>query len=214
MGNFFTAIFGEIFHLVGMVIMIAKCFGLGIIFIVAIIKWIFGGLLIWLFVPWPAGLFGKPHPSDKNVRAGFIPWGVRMIIVIANKIINIPKCFMWYALDTLGWIIYLPFRFIFWLIDYLFEIGIYESERKIWVFLDEIDYFLHGPNNNFFMDEYADQNPPNPDPDSMNLGFHIIHFPDAIMEACFSFSPYAMQKIPPFPMKEMTRFMKCATMPF
>jgi len=138
-------------------------------------------------------------------------------MVIAISISKLPKCFLWYALDTMGWIIYLPFRFVFWVLDYFIpEIKMTEKEHKGWDFLDEIDYFLHGPNGNWFMDQYADKSPPNPDPDSLNLEFHVIHFPNSVMETCYSISPYSLKECDGLNdvVNAFTDMISSATLPF
>jgi hypothetical protein len=71
-----------------------------------------------------------------------------------------------------------------------------DKEHEFWNFLDEIDYFVHGPKDNWFIDHYANKHPPSPDPNSMNLGFHLIHFPDSVMEKCFAINPFSLRSCP------------------
>jgi hypothetical protein len=52
------------------------------------------------------------------------------------------------------------------------------------------------------------------DPETLGLGFHIIHFPDSVMRLCYSVSPYRLAKLKPFPIKAFMDFMKCAMNPF
>jgi hypothetical protein len=219
-GNIFNQIFKVVsntffLQIVATIIIIGKCIFSAIMFAVAAFLFFFTGFIPWLFTPWPPD-FLVPKKGDQYVRAGFTPYVIRYIIVIAISIMNIPKCILWYALDTIGWILYLPFRFTFWSLDYLFNIGITDKEHKIWNFLDEIDYFVHGPVGNWFIYQYADQSVKGPDPNSMNLGLHIIHFPNSVMETCFSISPYSLAKCKGAEdvMKKFNDFIACATNPF
>ena len=221
-GNIFTQVFQAIsssffLEIVGFILIIGIFLKNFFEFVWEVLKFIF-----WLFPAWffdLGTLFSKefyfPQKTDSKKEVGFIPFVVRYIIVIAISVFNLPKCILWYGLDTLGWIIYLPFRFAFWTLDYFLSIGATEKEHQFWNFLDEIDYFVHGPNNNWFMDDYANKNPPNPDPNSMNLGFHLIHFPDSVMETCFSINPYSLAKCPiDGVVRAFNKLMSAATMNF
>jgi hypothetical protein len=205
-------------QIIMMVVIIGRCIFAAFNFIIQFFIWVFD-FLKWLILPWPKNLM-NPRREDVNVEAGFICWLVRYIIVIAYKITSLPKCFMWYFLDTAGWVIYLPFRFVFWFIDFLLNVGMQKMEKDIWYFFNEIDYFLHGkPADNYFMFQYD----PNPKPkldasgndvDSMNLGFHIIHFPNSVMRQCYSLSPYALADLAHFPIDAFEAFISCAMSPF
>jgi len=212
-----VAYFAEI---IGMIVIIGKCVFAAIKFIVEFFKWIFY-FMKWLILPWPKN-FLTPHRDDVNKQAGFFCWLVRYIIVIAYKVTSLPKCFLWYFLDTAGWVLYLPFKFVFWLLDVIFGGNTFESgEKNVWYFLDEIDYFLHGkPKDNYFMYEYDPREAPpvldtsGNDVDSMNLGFHIIHFPDSVMFQCYSINPFTLAHLSPFPISSFEAFIKCAMNPF
>ena len=221
-GNVFTQIsdfMGQMmrFNIIAIIIIIGKCIFSAIMFVVEFFIWIFE-FLVWLIMPFPLDLM-TPKQGDEKIPAGFIPWLIRYIIVIVYKIINIPKCFIWYFIDTACWTMYLPFRFIFWMLDSFLGLGIVKAEHNAWDFMDQIDYFVHGkPLTNWFMYEFA---PPGPkvdkygnDPDTLQLGLHIIHFPDSVMRLCYSISPYRQAKLKMFPIKAFMAFMKCATNPF
>ena len=227
-GNLFselTSVISNSFFLqiIAIVIIIGKCIFLAINFAVKAFLWFFTGFIPWIFTPWPTpngkpnGNIFKPEKNDTRVEVGFIPYIIRYIIVIIYSIANLPKCIMWYALDTLGWIIYMPFRVAFWTLDLFLGTKIVEYEHDTWDFFNEIDYFLHGPMHNWFSYQYADfPNPNIPDPNSMNLGFHIIHFPNSVMEKCYSTLPYKLARCGN--VKEVfdafTAFIECATSPF
>ena len=96
-----------------------------------------------------------------------------------------------------------------------------KAEHDVWCFLDDIDYFLHGPVDNEFLDDYANNGEmlemhasKTPDPESMNTGFHIIHFPDDVMRTCYQVNNYSLANLKTFPLKSFVDFMKCATQPF
>lgn len=186
-------------------------------------KWLFKDVTLWFWGgPWDDIINMKPKkPSDKAepASAGLILFCVRYIIVFFYKLISFPKCFLWYFLDTFGWVMYLPFRFVFWLIDWMLGIGIVKQEIKAWNFLDQIDYFVHGiPMSNYFMYQYnptsdttdSDGKPlkNGKDPNTLQLGFHIIHFPDSVMYQCYSMAPFTLRKFPPYPKMRVDSFIK------
>jgi hypothetical protein len=221
-GNLFTSLGNFVqqfmsFEIIGFLLIIGKCIFAGIMFVVQFWIWIFY-FLLWLIYPPPKNL-KEPKPGDKGNPVGFIWWLVRYIIVIAYKITSLPKCFIWYFIDTATWTMYLPFRFIFWVLDMFLDLGIEKAEHKTWDFFDQIDYFIHGkPNSNYFMYQYEGGIPPTDidgnDPDAMNLGLHVIHFPDSVMEQCYSLSPYLLEDLKPFPMDAFMAFISCAMNPF
>jgi len=220
-------------QIIAIVIIIGKCIFSAFNFFIQFIIWSFKDFILWMFIgKTGGGKDGKawqnimtPKRDDEKVKACFLCWLIRYIIVIAYKITTLPKCFLWYFLDTAGWVLYLPFRCTFWLIDWLLNMGIVKMEHNSWDFLDQIDYFVHGkPRDNYFMYQYKPSNDKidsdgNPlvnglDPKTMNLGFHIIHFPNSVMFQCYSISPYGMLDFPPFPMKALIEFLSCAMSPF
>jgi hypothetical protein len=219
-GNVFNQVFEMIsssffLQIIMIVIIIGKCIFLALRFAIEVFLFFFMGFIPWFFSPWPADVF-SPKKGDEFQTAGFVPYVLRYIIVIAMGIMRIPKCILWYALDTAAWIMYLPFRFAFWSLDYFLNIGMTDKEHKVWNFLDEIDYFIHGPVGNWFIYHYKDQSVDGPDPDSLNLGFHIIHFPNSVMETCFSISPYSLATIKGADKVSdaFNDFISCATNPF
>ena len=107
----------------------------------------------------------------------FMPWIGQYFECAINKIIDLPKCFFWYLFDCIIWFISFISRFTLWIIDSiliaLFKISEdYTLERLIhdyfWCPLEDLDKFIHddGPNN-------------------LGTGFHIIHFPDSVMDRCY-----------------------------
>lgn len=224
-GNIFNQLFSmmtsmSFLQVIGFIIIIGKCIFLGISFVVQMVTWFFSIFIPWLFGPWHPE-FLDPTFDCSEQTSGFIPWAIRYVIVIATQVSVLPKCFLWYFLDTLGWVIYLPFRFVFWLIDYIFKIDtVQKGEREVWKFLDSIDYFIHGPTSvksfkkHYIPDKFNQLDPPAKDPDSMNLGFHFLHFPDSVMNTCYRITPYKLKKLKGFPMKAFQDFLACVMTPF
>ena len=109
----------------------------------------------------------------------FLPWSAQYFECAFEKIVSLPKCFMWYGLETLGYILYLPFRFIFWVFDSMFQIGIQDMIQAGWDALDDLDKFIH---------DTGDGN--------MGTGFHIIHFPDSVIAKCYKCNVGCFPKMP------------------
>jgi hypothetical protein len=239
------------------IITIGRCIFQFFDFSIAAIRWFFESFMVWMFInPWPSGIFNL-QKKDIYEESCFVGWSLRSMYVIFIRITHLQQCFMWYILDLVGWTLYLPFRFIFWLIDYFLKLGIVKAEHKAWEFINDIDYYIHGPVNNYFLEQYVPVYRPKPDPkrlftpahpkfekftyndtnnsrisldvmkdasknnpkvkpdgDSLNLGFHIIHFPDAIMYRCYNANFYKLARFPPFPKGPFDAFMKCAKQPF
>lgn len=216
------------FQIIAFIIIMGKCIFAAFNFVIKVLIWFFKDFILWMFIGKDSSTWNdlfNPKRTDGRRKACFLCWIIRYIMVVVYKVTTFPKCFLWYFLDTAGWIIYLPFRFIFWLIDWLLSVGLVDAEHKAWDFLDQIDYFVHGkPHDNYFMYQYSpsDDNIDSDgkelvdgkDPNTMSLGLHIIHFPDSVMFQCYSISPFSMADFPAFPMKEFIDFIKCLTHPF
>jgi hypothetical protein len=238
------------------------------------LEWMLLKFIPWLFVPWPPNVFEIGRKYDIYEEAGLIPWALRFAIVIATRIGNFQKCFLWYIIDIACWTLYLPFRFLFWLIDFVLNIGLVKGEHKVWNFLNDIDYYIHGPVKNYFLDQYVAMyvgdkmykdgeivNNPNGnqrnskgapnilfdkfnykdinkndkiidverekdindknnnesityDSNSLNLGFHIFHFPNSVMETCYRATSYKLADLDSYPIDDFNRFLKCISSPF
>ena len=72
-------------------------------------------------------------------------------------ILNIPKCYQWYGLETIGHILYSPFMFSFW---YFEATG---WEKFMWKNIEELDCMFH-----------------------TYTGYHIIHYTDDIRDKCYT----------------------------
>jgi hypothetical protein len=87
--------------------------------------------------------------------------------------------------------------------------------------LDDLDYFLHGPKDNEFLEDFANSSEliqmkesNITYPDSINSGYHFIHFPDQVMRTCYQVNNFSLANLKTFPMKSFIEFITCATQPF
>ena len=113
---------------------------------------------------------------------GIIEWAVTGFMCGLTGIFNLPKCFLWYLLEWIGWVLYLPFRFLFFLMDKVMKMiikkkGVVDFEHKVWCFLEDLDKFTHKNFN----------------------GMHIIHYPDSIVAKCYTCKMPKFPKLPKFP---------------
>jgi hypothetical protein len=74
----------------------------------------------------------------------------------AIKIATLPQCMGWYLLEIIGYILYIPFAFFFWLFS------LQSIEKMIWDVLEDIDCFFHA-----------------------STGYHLIHYSDSIIKKCY-----------------------------
>lgn len=173
---------------------VINCAAAGGILLGEIGKWI-GAFVVWLGAGF--NYVSKINvPNSENITVGLIPYVIRYIIVGIMKIINLPKCILWYMLDTIGWIFYMPIRVFLWSLDYLFDLQIVKIEHAIWNFLGQVDYIIHGPKGNYFMKQYKNRNVPVPDPNSFNTGIHVIHYPNSVMYKCYDIKPFKLKPVP------------------
>lgn len=195
MANFFKPIlklimkpFEIIFDIIKTVINCAK---MAVIFLLTIPKF-FVKVGLWIF----AGLDFKELFKMKiknNKPVGLMQYLLRFGYVSITRIMKLPMCAPWYILDMIGWLLYLPFRFVFWSIDYLANIGVVELEHSFWNFAADTDCYIHGRDDNEFIDQC--------DPDmkeSLNTGVHIIHFPDSVMRTCYNIELFTLGPFPKF----------------
>jgi hypothetical protein len=84
-----------------------------------------------------------------------------------KMIITLPICFKWYFLDILGKTLYSPFAFLF------FILGLTSIEKMLWKVIYDMDCTIYSL-----------------------TGFHIISYPDSVMNSCYSCK---IVKIPKFP---------------
>lgn len=158
--------------LIVMFIKLVMCFFQFIIMIFMIIWWLLQLALLW-FIP------------------QFIPWALLFIICAFTKFMNIPNCFLWYAMEIAGKMIYLPFRIKFALLDFIFEIfginiRIQPIINQIWWLIDDISHAIYDGG-----------------------GYHVVHYPDDVIERCYKCKIGNFPDLPKFPMSSVMAFIKC-----
>jgi hypothetical protein len=121
----------------------------------------------------------------------FIPWAIVAVTCLIQKFMSIPNCFLWYSLEIFGKIIYLPFRITFALLDFILaivgvNISIQGIVNQVWWFIDDISHVLKD-----------------------GVGFHIVHYPDDVIERCYSCKIDKFPDLPKFDMKPINSFIKC-----
>ena len=111
-------------------------------------------------------------------------WSMNMISCLFVMFGNFSSCFFYYFLDIIGYVLYLPFAFMFYLFRSSIEIyypdckrkdypPIYNVEKEIWNLIYDIDCKIYDA-----------------------TGFHVFHYSEEIMKRCYSCSP---GPFPPFP---------------
>jgi len=115
-------------------------------------------------------------------------WFVLYIISWITALANIPVCFLFYLLQTIGWVIYLIIRFFWAIIDtaiigiaYMAGISnvpnvVQTADYWIWCRLEDLDQIIHGMS-----------------------GVHIIHYPDSVIAKCYAGPKNPFPKLPGFP---------------
>jgi len=121
----------------------------------------------------------------------FIPYIIIAIICLVQKFTSIPNCFLWYAMEIAGNILYLPFRITFAFLDFILtifgiNISIQGIMNQIWWFIDDVSHALYDGG-----------------------GFHIVHYPDDVLERCYSCTIPSFPDLPPFPMDSVMAFVNC-----
>ena len=90
----------------------------------------------------------------------------------AGKMIkNFPGCLIWYLLEVVGQIIYLPFRLIFWIFC------LQDAERMMWSTISKIDSYVQAFTT-----------------------FSLIHYPDFIVEDCYMCNLEELPVVQPAPL--------------
>ena len=158
--------------LIVMFIKLVMCSVQFFIMIFMIIWWLIQLALLW-FIP------------------KFIPWALLFIICAFTKFMNIPNCFLWYAMEIAGKIIYLPFRITFALLDFILEIfginiRIQVIINQIWWLIDDISHAIYDGG-----------------------GYHVVHYPDDVIERCYTCKIGNFPDLPKFPMSSVMAFIKC-----
>jgi len=113
-------------------------------------------------------------PEAIGYTAEDIFWFVYYTLIYVGELIycsiqilmNFPSCFIYYAIEILGIILYLPARFIFWLF------GMKSIEDAIWNGLYELDKQLYLATGGHKSDDKCS-------------GYHFLHYPCWIVDKCY-----------------------------
>lgn len=90
---------------------------------------------------------------------------INVIKCTIRLVISIPKCFLYYMLDILGFMFYLPFSLLFWIL------GARKQEKQIWKGIYKIDSMIYNQS-----------------------GYHIFHYSNSIMNKCYRCKPKKAKK--------------------
>ena len=112
-----------------------------------------------------------------------------------QKLMNLPQCWYYYALDMFGRLLYLPISFFCWVFS------LQQEEEKVWNTLEELDQYVYdltsgkllgwGGDDDLFcpadpFDPKATYGPSGRSARSVNsTGIHLIHFPDSVLQKCY-----------------------------
>ena len=83
-------------------------------------------------------------------------WAMKTVAIIIRRIANLKSCFIWYALEIIGWILYLPMEFFVWFFC------LQSMEKNFFGLVKDFDCFFNGV-----------------------MGFHIFYYSDYIRNKCF-----------------------------
>jgi len=89
--------------------------------------------------------------------SGVGAWAITNIEVLIYRISNFKSCFLWYFLEIIGWLLYLPIEFIVWLFC------LHDFEKYAWKGLDGVDCFINDI-----------------------TGFYLFKHSDAVNQKCYS----------------------------
>lgn len=76
---------------------------------------------------------------------------------------NFHKCVLYYTLDSLGQILYVPVRLILWFLLVFLKRDLYGTADKVWGYLESLDSYIY-----------------------RYLGFHISHYPKNVRDMCYN----------------------------
>jgi len=92
----------------------------------------------------------------------FFVFAITWMMCLFKNLGNMQTCLMYYLLEVVGQILYLPIRIILW-IGHEIGIDLYEKETMFWKMIEYIDSIV------------------------LNyLGFHICHYPRNIRDLCYN----------------------------
>jgi len=76
---------------------------------------------------------------------------------------NLHRCILYYTLDSLGQILYVPIRLILWFLLVFLKRDLYGTADTVWGYLESLDSYIY-----------------------RYLGFHISHYPKDVRDLCYN----------------------------
>jgi len=102
-------------------------------------------------------LFEYVDDFFKNYISAYLTCGL-------NKIFNLKTCIMYYILDTIGQMLYLPIRLVIFIVYHFFGVDIQSAADMAWDLADEVDTNII---------QYV------------TGGYSLLHYPDNIIGTCY-----------------------------
>jgi len=109
--------------------------------------------------PMGIGILGADFIRTITFGIAFI---ITNVLCAVKSIQNFYTCFLFYILDFLGQLAYLPIRLFLFCASY-FMVGIYSYESKFWNKIEELDRMIFA-----------------------SIKFHIAHYPKQIRDKCYN----------------------------
>jgi len=104
----------------------------------------------------------KAVPSAADLTWTFGQYIISWISCLISLFNNWPKCILFWWLDMLGQLFYLPVRTTLWM-AYLIGFNLYEIETLVWDYIEKFDCFMYGI-----------------------ISFHLFHWPNNIRNDCYN----------------------------
>ena len=122
-------------------------------------------------------------PDSFKATLATLLFGFTYVQCAISMMNNFPQCFIWYAIEIAGIILYLPIKLMFWIL------GLQFMEKIIWNLVYSADkwVYLHTGGHK------------NPDGCS---GLHICHYPCWIINMCYRCKLSGQRKLTPKDKKE------------
>lgn len=105
---------------------------------------------------------GKIIPDSITGIVALFTFAISWMMCLFKNLSNMQTCFLYYMLEIVGQILYLPVRIFLWVL-YQFKLDLYPLETSFWDLIDTIDRVVM---------KYA--------------GFHISHYPKNIRDTCYN----------------------------
>jgi len=99
--------------------------------------------------------------------SGVGQWCVKNVETLIYRIANFKNCFLWYALEIIGWVLYIPIEFFVWLFC------LKDLENMVWDLMKQVDCSFNDI-----------------------TGFHFMYYSADVIKKCYSrkFVPFPKMK--------------------